>query len=366
MATVVNASLSYLPTAGTAWLRVTGKQPAQWIDEARLLTMQQEGVTPSRGAVVTIKTPSDISGFSHRDELVYLPPVWFTSIPASASGGDGDRSRIQRPARLAPLRRGLKILDDFALRHRGAAPVVVFPDTSGSFTNDTECVNGPRGNAADHITKEVVPYLISHFGVNADAPGGAWPGGRPAAPARPCCWSNTPSCSAPSSTSTVSSAQRRAEESNHCKVFGGDSVAWAAFDPKTVVEAQVLTGTKRRGSQSRKMYKPRMSPPAHRRSPTRSMTGIPDPEDHPKTAVQLCKLFGAYRIECSVVGYREITTIPPLHGFANALPNSPAGSGHQVFHRPCRAPGTAHCWPRSTGCTNSSIPTPSATATIPA
>ena len=38
----------------------------------------------------------------------------------------------------------------------------------GRFSNDTECVNGPRGNAADHLTKDVVPYVISHFGVRSD------------------------------------------------------------------------------------------------------------------------------------------------------------------------------------------------------
>ena len=58
--------------------------------------------------------------------------------------------------------------DDFAAAHDGNAPILVFVDTSGKFSNDTECVNGVRGNAADHLTKDVVPYVISHFGVSAD------------------------------------------------------------------------------------------------------------------------------------------------------------------------------------------------------
>lgn len=45
--------------------------------------------------------------------------------------------------------------------------MLVFVDTGGRFNNDTECVNGPRGNVADHITKEVVPYVNSEFGTNA-------------------------------------------------------------------------------------------------------------------------------------------------------------------------------------------------------
>ena len=48
------------------------------------------------------------------------------------------------------------------------APIVVFIDSGGSFNNDTECVNGPRGQSADHLTLDVRPYLIDRFGAAAD------------------------------------------------------------------------------------------------------------------------------------------------------------------------------------------------------
>ena len=57
----------------------------------------------------------------------------------------------------------VKMLDDFAAAHHGNAPVVVFVDPGGAFNNDTECVNGSRGNSADHLTKDVVPYMVSHY-----------------------------------------------------------------------------------------------------------------------------------------------------------------------------------------------------------
>jgi S-formylglutathione hydrolase FrmB len=47
--------------------------------------------------------------------------------------------------------------------------VLLFPDTGGEFNNDTECVNGPRGNVADHITKELMPYVVSQFGTSSRA-----------------------------------------------------------------------------------------------------------------------------------------------------------------------------------------------------
>ena len=38
-------------------------------------------------------------------------------------------------------------VDRFAAAHAGNAPVLVFVDSGGAFNIDTECVNGPRGNA---------------------------------------------------------------------------------------------------------------------------------------------------------------------------------------------------------------------------
>lgn len=54
--------------------------------------------------------------------------------------------------------------DAFAAAHHGYAPVLVFADAGGAFNNDTECVDGSRGNSADHLTEDVRPYVISHFG----------------------------------------------------------------------------------------------------------------------------------------------------------------------------------------------------------
>ena len=59
-------------------------------------------------------------------------------------------------------------IDDFAARNGGNAPVFVFADSGGAFNNDTECVNGVRGNAADHLTEDVVPYMVDHFRVSDD------------------------------------------------------------------------------------------------------------------------------------------------------------------------------------------------------
>jgi S-formylglutathione hydrolase FrmB len=130
----------------------------------------------------------------------------------------------------------IKSVDDFAAAHGGSAPVLVFVDSGGSFNTDTECVNGPRGNAADHLTDDVVPYLISHFGVSADPSNWGVAG-----------WSMGGTCAVdltamhPEKFRTFvdiagdlgPNSGTRAQ--TIARLFGGSREAWAAFDPTTVI-----------------------------------------------------------------------------------------------------------------------------------
>lgn len=323
-ATVLNSSLGYLPTVTTAWQRVTGRLPAQWIDQVQLAEMLRDGVRPTRGTVVRITTPGDISGFRHREEFVYLPPVWFTSnppprLPVVMMIG----AELSSPSDWLQSGQALTILDNFALQHRGATPVMAFPDTSGSFTNDTECVNGPRGNAADHLTKEFVPYVISNFGVSDQAVNWGLAG-----------WSSGGTCSLtlaakhPDLFSAIVDLDGQLgpnagkKPQTIARLFGGDTDAWAAFDPKTVIEAHgTYSGLAAWIGVSDDI--PTTYRPAG--SGSRQSDSFKDwdtySEDHAKTAGQLCELLSAYGVECSVVGYRGGHDFPSAaNGFKEALP----------------------------------------------
>lgn len=322
--TVLNASLGYLPTVATAWQRATGQLPPQWIDENKLAAMQRDGVMPTRGTVVRITTPSDVSGFNHREELVYLPPVWFTSnpppeLPAVMMIG----AELSSPSDWLQSGRALGILDNFALQHHGVTPVMVFPDTSGSFTNDTECVNGPRGNAADHLIDEFVPYVIAKFGISPRPTSWGLAG-----------WSSGGTCSLtlavnhPEMFSAIVDLDGQLgpnagkKKQTIARLFGGDAEAWAAFDPKTIVESR------------RYYYDMAAWVGVSEKIPTRhwpadSGAGHTDQlndwdtysEDHTKTANQLCVLLSAHGIECSVVGYSGGHDFPSAaYGFKDALP----------------------------------------------
>ena len=56
-------------------------------------------------------------------------------------------------------------MDEFAHMHEGITPLVFMVDNTGSVTNDTECVNSPRGNAETYLSVDVPNYIKAHFRV---------------------------------------------------------------------------------------------------------------------------------------------------------------------------------------------------------
>src|SRR6478736_5964955 len=85
---------------------------------ATVAAFQVRHAVPRTGSLVPVDTGDAGSGFKHRGELVYLPPAWFASDP---------------PPRL---------------------PTVM--------------MNGGRGMVADHLVNDVVPAMVSKFGVSPD------------------------------------------------------------------------------------------------------------------------------------------------------------------------------------------------------
>src|SRR4029450_8064362 len=136
-------------------------------DQVTVAAMQKRHAVPIKGSLVAVDIPRTASGFKHRGELVYLPPAWYATDPppplptVMMIGGE-----FNTPADWLRAGSAVKTIDDFAAAHGGNAPVFVFVDSGGAFNNDTECVNGTRGNAADHLTKDVVPFMISNYRVS--------------------------------------------------------------------------------------------------------------------------------------------------------------------------------------------------------
>lgn len=313
---VLNQWLAYLPTVSAAWDRATGSGLSGATDRAGVAEMQKDGTTPLHGTMVEVTIPDTASGFRHRNELVYLPPAWYASQPPpSLPVVVMIHAEFGHPSDWIVGGDGQKTLDEFATKHGGNAPVVVFVDSSGTFSNDTECVNGPRGNAADHITKDVVPFMVSEFGVSPKASSWGIVG-----------WSSGGTCAVtltakyPELFHTFVDVDGQkgpyagTKEQTIARLFDGNAQAWADFDPRTLME--------RRGRYDgvAGWFSVSKDTPTVHRAPSAPGSATLPPElddetnvlDAVATANYMCEIGSAHGMECSVVPN------PGAHDFKNA------------------------------------------------
>lgn len=236
-ALVLNLWVGYLPTLGAAWNELTAGPLPNQTDRATVSAMQLTGTVPAKGVVVAVDTGSRGSNFVHRRELVYLPPAWFAAnppprLPAVMMIG----AEFNSPPDWLRAGDAIATIDGFAAAHGGFAPVFVFVDSGGKFNVDTECVNGPRGNSADHLTKDVVPFLVSDFGVSARKANwgvvGFSAGGTCAldlAVMHPDLFGGFVDIAGDMGPNSGT------KEQTIKRLFGGDPAAWSSFDPTTVM-----------------------------------------------------------------------------------------------------------------------------------
>ena len=320
----VNVWVGYLPTVYTAWNQLTAGPLPDQTDLAEVTARQQTGVRRANGVVLPVSIPAVASKFAHRREFVYLPPAWFASsppprLPTVMMIG----TALNIPADWLRAGSAIRTIDEFASAHHGFAPVLVFVDATGAFDNDTECVNGSRGNAADHLTKDVVPYMISNFSVSADPANwgivGFSMGGTCAVDLtvmHPDIFSAFVDIAGDAGPNMGTRSHTVAT------LFGGNASAYAAFDPTTVIM--------RRGRYSG-VYGWFAVPGApHTRYITAAGIGavavgahdpVANPEGQDFAANSLCTVGSAHGIRCAVVTRPGRHDWPfAAHAFADALP----------------------------------------------
>ena len=326
----LNQWVGYYRTLQVAWNAVTeGPLPDQ-AAAGQLAGLRK--TAPLTGKLVKVDVPDNASGFKHRSEYVYLPPAWFAGdtapqLPAIMMvAGEFDT-----PADWIRSGDVIPTLDGYAHSHGGAAPIVVFVDSGGRFNNDTECVNGPRGNAADHLTKDVRPYVISQFGASPDPANWGVVG-----------WSMGGTCAIdltvmhPDLFSTFEDIAGDRGPTSGTKqqtidrLYGGNAAQWDAFDPMTVMARHgPYTGVSGWFDEAR-------TPPVDLSSSLlHKLKGRPQPSaplgfgghdewrgpDESGLAQKLCTAAAAVNISCSVHAMVSFHTWQfATKAFADALP----------------------------------------------
>lgn len=166
----INQFVGYYPTIDAAVNDWSNAPLPGQVSIAGLSHEANATKVPSAGKLVAVDIPDTYSHFAHRQELVYLPPIWFVrslhrqplpvvELIGGERGGPGDWVRLGNAVQVA---------DQYASKHHGYSPILVFADATRKFDNDTECVNGPRGNSADHLDQDIPRYIEKTFGASTN------------------------------------------------------------------------------------------------------------------------------------------------------------------------------------------------------
>jgi S-formylglutathione hydrolase FrmB len=297
----LNLWVGYFRTVQAAWSELTAGPLPDETDLTTVMAMKQQGQVPSHGELVPVDIPDTASGFKHRTELVYLPPAWFAANAPKLPAVMMIAGEFNTPSDWPRTGDAMTPIDKFAAAHGGNAPVFVFVDVGGSFNNDTECVDGPRGNVASHLTKDVPPYVESTFGVQSANWGVVG-------------WSMGGTCAVdltvmhPELFSTFvdiagdTGPNAGTKDQTIARIYGGNAAEWPIYDPATVIDKhgpyKGVSGWFAISSDAPQQHKGGFNP-------TGTGLGGQDaagmPTDQTEAANALCKLGRANGIDCAVV-----------------------------------------------------------------
>ena len=186
----LNARYAYLPTVATLF----GRTATDAVSPSQLRKLELAGAgmgdmaqppgvglaiarstadsALDHGVVVPFAIPATSSHFHPRTAEVYLPPAYFRrhhpQLPViellhGTPGSPVDWTRGAYADVAA---------DEYASQHHGFAPILVMPDVNGSWTSDSECVNGKGGAVQTYLAVDVRNAVIARFHTRPDA--GGW------------------------------------------------------------------------------------------------------------------------------------------------------------------------------------------------
>jgi poly(3-hydroxybutyrate) depolymerase len=128
-------------------------------------TWQPPGDMPKVGTRGSAEIPGTTSGFDARAAGIYLPPAALVKdapalplvIMMMGHPGNPDPTTIS------------DVLDQFAAKHNGLAPIVIVADQLGADGNDTACADSKAyGNAKTYVTVDVVAWAKKNLHIIDD------------------------------------------------------------------------------------------------------------------------------------------------------------------------------------------------------
>lgn len=143
-------------TSGSASSLPTGPLADSW-------TPTGANIPTDGGQVNTIVLPGTKSGFEPRESYVYLPPAYFADNPEplpvlmlfhGVPGGPGDWNLGDRVK---------GVMDAYAARHNGIAPVVVMPDATGGQVDNPLCTDSKLGKVGTYLSQDVPAAITSQL-----------------------------------------------------------------------------------------------------------------------------------------------------------------------------------------------------------
>ena len=120
---VLNQWVGYYPTLERAWGDVTSGPLPDQIDAKDLPGLRN--THPNTGKLVPVDIPDQASGFKHRREYIYLPPVWFTGqVPPKLPAVMMIAGEFSNPTNWIRAGNAISVIDNYANEHGGATPRV--------------------------------------------------------------------------------------------------------------------------------------------------------------------------------------------------------------------------------------------------
>ncbi|WP_206343141.1 alpha/beta hydrolase [Streptomyces mesophilus] len=118
---------------------------------------------PAKGTLSQTPIPGAKSGFKAQTAYVYLPPAYHASprpllpVLVLMPGQPGAPENWVTSGQLPMM------MDAFAARHGGLAPIVVVADPLGSPFNNPLCVDGKLGKVQTYLSEDVPNWVTAHL-----------------------------------------------------------------------------------------------------------------------------------------------------------------------------------------------------------